>query len=191
MRGGASVRKPSGRLPFARLGDGRRVGRRVHRARRRRRRQRESDIHDDAACEWRARCAPCARAATRAARADSKDSGIAHTSRTHTIRPLRARLTQWHNARPLSVCAPAVFVRGSNMIPLDQLEGRTTDAAYVATVASAAAAGMNMLRVWGGGLYFPDAFYDACDRHGVMVYHVCLRRESNQCRSVLHALQSA
>ena len=66
----------------------------------------------------------------------------------------------------------AVLARGSNMIPLDQLEGRTTDRVYAATVASAAAAGMNLLRVWGGGLYYPDEFYDACDRHGVMVYHV-------------------
>eukprot|EP00966_Prymnesium_polylepis_P236007 5458040-Prymnesium_polylepis.2 len=49
VRGGAPAREPSGRLPFARLGDGRRVGRRVHRARRRRRGQCEPDIHDDAA----------------------------------------------------------------------------------------------------------------------------------------------
>ena len=58
-----------------------------------------------------------------------------------------------------------------DMVPIDELEGRVSEAAYVKMVASAAAAGMNMLRVWGGGIFYPDAFYAACDRFGVTVYH--------------------
>jgi beta-mannosidase len=47
----------------------------------------------------------------------------------------------------------ASFVaRGANMIPMEELEARQSDAAYVALLESAAAAGMNMLRVWGGGI---------------------------------------
>ena len=30
---------------------------------------------------------------------------------------------------------------------------------------------MNTLRVWGGGIFNPSAFYDACDEYGVMIYH--------------------
>jgi len=71
----------------------------------------------------------------------------------------------------LRVNGARILARGSNMIPLDQLEGRVSDRAYTNTVASAAAAGMNMLRVWGGGVYYPNSFYSACDRWGVMVYH--------------------
>ena len=71
----------------------------------------------------------------------------------------------------LRVNGARIFARGANMVPIDELEGRVSEAAYVGMVASAAAAGMNMLRVWGGGIFYPDAFYAACDRFGVTVYH--------------------
>lgn len=64
-----------------------------------------------------------------------------------------------------------VMARGANFIPMDQLEGRLTDKAHRLSVQSAADANMNMIRVWGGGMVLPDAFYDACDEHGIMLYH--------------------
>jgi beta-mannosidase len=64
-----------------------------------------------------------------------------------------------------------LFARGANFIPMDQLEGRMTDQAHRIAVQSAAAANMNMLRIWGGGMVLPDAFYDACDEHGILLYH--------------------
>ena len=57
------------------------------------------------------------------------------------------------------------------MIPMELLEGRQSAAAYVQQVRSASAAHMNVLRVWGGGIYLPSAFYDACDEEGVLLYH--------------------
>jgi len=59
-----------------------------------------------------------------------------------------------------------VFMKGSNYIPADSFLPRSTDSTYQAIVNNAAAAHMNMLRVWGGGVYANDAFYDACDKMG-------------------------
>ena len=57
------------------------------------------------------------------------------------------------------------------MIPMEELEGRMRADAHVQLVQSAADAHMNMLRIWGGGIFLPDAFYDACDKIGIMNYH--------------------
>ncbi len=56
------------------------------------------------------------------------------------------------------------------MIPSDVLYTRTTPASLRRMVADAKAAHMNMLRVWGGGRYMQDAFYDACDELGLLVW---------------------
>ena len=55
-------------------------------------------------------------------------------------------------------------------MPVDIFHSRATDAVLRAMVSSSVAANMNMLRVWGGGMYYPDAFYDACDEMGVLVW---------------------
>lgn len=65
----------------------------------------------------------------------------------------------------------AILSRGANMIPMEELEGRLRDDAHVALVRSAADAHMNTLRVWGGGIFLPDAWYDACDELGLLVFH--------------------
>ncbi len=63
-----------------------------------------------------------------------------------------------------------VFCKGANWIPADALPGRITDAKTKALLQSAADANMNMVRVWGGGRYEPQSFYDACDELGLMVW---------------------
>lgn len=65
----------------------------------------------------------------------------------------------------------AMWSRGGNMIPMDAMEGRYDVQAHVTLVQSAVAAGMNTFRVWGGGIYYPDVFYDTADEEGVLLYH--------------------
>ena len=64
-----------------------------------------------------------------------------------------------------------VFCQGANWIPSDAIENRQTPARYRDLLGSAAAANMNMIRIWGGGQFEHDAFYDACDELGLLVWH--------------------
>lgn len=63
-----------------------------------------------------------------------------------------------------------VFVKGANWIPDDCFLPRVTPERYALSIRDATDAGMNLLRVWGGGIYENDAFYEICDREGLMVW---------------------
>lgn len=64
----------------------------------------------------------------------------------------------------------SVFMKGANVVPPDSFLPRVSDATYFSLVENAKKANMNMLRVWGGGVYFDDAFYEACDANGILVW---------------------
>lgn len=63
-----------------------------------------------------------------------------------------------------------IFARGADWIPADNFIGSIPPQRYQALVGMASEANMNMLRVWGGGVYEHEAFYRACDERGVMVW---------------------
>ncbi|MCZ8520870.1 MULTISPECIES: beta-mannosidase [Paenibacillus] len=63
-----------------------------------------------------------------------------------------------------------VFCKGANHIPNDSFVTEVTYERYRHEVASAAEANMNMLRVWGGGIYEHDDFYRLCDEYGILVW---------------------
>lgn len=63
-----------------------------------------------------------------------------------------------------------IFARGANWIPADALPSRATPALTRRLLESAVAANMNMIRVWGGGYYEQDWFYDLCDELGLLVW---------------------
>lgn len=63
-----------------------------------------------------------------------------------------------------------IFVTGANWIPDDCFLPRVTPERYRARVAQAREANINLLRVWGGGIYEQQAFYDACDEAGILVW---------------------
>ena len=77
---------------------------------------------------------------------------------------------QWGQSFRFVVNDVPFFAKGANWIPVDAVLGRATPNHYRRLVEDAAAANMNMLRVWGGGLYEDDSFYDACDELGICVW---------------------
>ena len=63
-----------------------------------------------------------------------------------------------------------VFIRGANWIPDDCFPSRLTKERYRTRIEQAIGANLNMLRVWGGGIYERDEFYDICDELGVLTW---------------------
>ena len=63
-----------------------------------------------------------------------------------------------------------IFAKGVNWIPCDAFESRQTPTRYRNLLESCRAANMNMVRVWGGGRFEGDAFYEICDELGLLVY---------------------
>ena len=57
----------------------------------------------------------------------------------------------------------AIFAKGANWIPADSFTPRLKKTEYELLLNSAVMANMNTLRVWGGGIYEPDYFYNLCD----------------------------
>lgn len=62
------------------------------------------------------------------------------------------------------------FAKGANWVPLHNYLPAITRAHYDARLSDAADAHMNMIRVWGGGIYEDDAFYELCDEKGILVW---------------------
>ena len=63
-----------------------------------------------------------------------------------------------------------VFARGVNWIPVDVFPSRITAGRYRERLQQAAAAGIDLVRVWGGGIYEDEDFYGVCDELGLMVW---------------------
>ena len=78
---------------------------------------------------------------------------------------------EWGTSFVFQINGRKVFAKGANVIPPGMFAGSALDSAYVALVQQMQAANFNMVRIWGGGMYAPDAFMEACDRAGIMVWH--------------------
>jgi beta-mannosidase len=63
-----------------------------------------------------------------------------------------------------------IFARGADWIPADSFVGAIPPERYETLISAARDANMNMLRVWGGGIYEHDVFYDLCDSMGLLVW---------------------
>ncbi|HWV19455.1 MAG TPA: glycoside hydrolase family 2 protein [Devosia sp.] len=77
-----------------------------------------------------------------------------------------------------------ITMMGANWIPADAIPSRITPTVIRDLLESAKAANMNMLRIWGGGQYEPDYFYDLCDELGILLWHdfmfSCMSYPSNR-----------
>jgi beta-mannosidase len=63
-----------------------------------------------------------------------------------------------------------VFMKGANYIPNDVFPARVTEEMYRKVIHTSKISNFNMLRVWGGGIYENDLFYDLCDENGLLVW---------------------
>jgi beta-mannosidase len=64
----------------------------------------------------------------------------------------------------------SIFCRGANWIPVSILPVGATSADYRTLLTASIGAGINCLRVWGGGIYETDEFYEICDQAGILVW---------------------
>ncbi len=78
---------------------------------------------------------------------------------------------EWGTSMMFRVNGTDIFVKGTNWIPADALSARQTPERIGNLLASAQAAHMNMVRLWGGGQFESDFFYDECDRRGLLLWH--------------------
>lgn len=63
-----------------------------------------------------------------------------------------------------------LFIKGANYIPQDSFQDKVTGERYRQLYADVIAANMNMIRVWGGGIYEDDIFYDLADEQGILIW---------------------
>ena len=83
---------------------------------------------------------------------------------------LRQEEDQWGRSFEFVVNDVPIFAKGANWIPADSFPTRLTDEALEGLIRAAAETHHNMLRVWGGGFYEEERFYDLCDRYGILVW---------------------
>ncbi|MBK8858437.1 MAG: glycoside hydrolase family 2 protein [Opitutaceae bacterium] len=77
---------------------------------------------------------------------------------------------KWGEAFQFVVNGRALFAKGANWIPAHSFVAGLTRDDYARDLRSAARANMNMLRIWGGGIYESEHFYDVCDELGLLVW---------------------
>ena len=83
---------------------------------------------------------------------------------------LRREPDEWGESFEFVVNGQPMFAKGANWIPPDAFIPRADGGRLEQLVRAAAESNQNMLRVWGGGVYESERFYDLCDRLGILVW---------------------
>ncbi|MBC8041119.1 MAG: hypothetical protein H7Y06_11290, partial [Opitutaceae bacterium] len=84
---------------------------------------------------------------------------------------LQRRPDEWGESFQFAVNGVSFFAKGANWIPMDPFPSSARPARARQLLEAAAATHMNMIRVWGGGVYAGDDLLDACDELGLLVWH--------------------
>lgn len=87
-----------------------------------------------------------------------------------TVRLDQSRINERERLFAVEINGVRTFCKGGNWIPCDSIYARVDADKYSRLIAEAQEANFNMLRVWGGGIYEADAFYELCDAKGIMVW---------------------
>ena len=102
-----------------------------------------------------------------------KDNRICDTREYHIgLRTLTVsqEKDEWGSEFAFQVNGVKIFARGADYIPEDTIYSNITEDRIGYLIDSCARANFNCLRVWGGGYYPSDTFYDLCDRRGIVVW---------------------
>jgi beta-mannosidase len=67
-----------------------------------------------------------------------------------------------------------IFCKGANLIPMDIFPSRVSEEKMKDLVLQMVKSNFNIVRVWGGGYYLDDYFYELCDKYGIMVWQDCM-----------------
>ena len=106
-------------------------------------------------------------------KSDEKDNGIVHTHGLRTVELAQKKDTIGQSFQFI-VNGKPLFMRGADWIPASSYPGTMArsegDDRYAELIKQAKDANMNMLRVWGGGYYEHEAFYNYCDQMGILVW---------------------
>ena len=83
---------------------------------------------------------------------------------------LRQEADEWGKSFTFVVNDHPFFAKGADWIPADSFPTRLTEESLEGLIRSAVATHQNMLRVWGGGFYEEERFYDLCDKYGILIW---------------------
>lgn len=102
----------------------------------------------------------------------SSGKHLNQTVKTIGLRTLKLirKPDEWGESFHFEVNGVPFFAKGGNWIPADAFMTRVTPSRYQALLSDCAKVNMNMIRVWGGGIYEDDHFYRICDELGLCVW---------------------